>query len=217
MISRNITDAHFPVLREAVHQLDEFSERALEPGPYHHSFLRTISNSVLPLLGMTMVLSAGGNFRAECKVTKASFDFEIPDDEIWGHVMDLVHRSFYSTLAIAVEAMCKGFCEARGGGVSASRPLHMPEFMDYINSALKASALPDGRKNHWRNYFEAIRTLRNKCAHYNTLFTEHEIDVVRRAGLDQHIGATGHMQSNPANYAPLANAALDFIRELEPN
>lgn len=162
-----------------------------------------------------MVLSAGGNFRAECKVTKAAFDFAIPNDEIWGHVMDLVHRSFYSTLAMCTEGMCKGFCDARGRKVSASRPPHLPVFMDYVNSALKASTLSQERSTHWRAYFEAIRTLRNKCAHYNTLLTGQEKNVIRRVGLDQHIGANGHMQTNPTNYAPLAHTALDFIRELE--
>ena len=215
MISRNITEVHFPVLMDAVHQLRRFSERAIEPAPYYHSFLRTLSNSVLPLLGVTMVLTAGGNFRAECKVTRAAFDFEIPDDEIWGHVMDLVHRSFYSTLGIAVEAMCKGYCDARGKAVSASRPPRPSEFMDYVNAALHASALREDRKTHWRSYFEAIRTLRNKSSHYDTTLTAHETGVLRRAGLDHHIGATGHMQTNPANYAPLAHATLDFIRELE--
>lgn len=199
----------------AVKELYAFSQRATEPGPYHHSYLRTLTNSILPFLGVMMVLTAGGNFRAECKATKAHFDFEIPDDEIWGHTMNLVHRTFYGTLAIAVEAMCKGFCESRGQGIAASRPSRMPEFMDYVTSALRACAMPEDRAGHWRAYFEAIRTLRNKSAHYNTLLTDYEQQIVRRAHLDHHIGATGHMQANPAYYAPIAHATLDFAREME--
>ena len=215
MISKEITQAHFPVIQEAVHQLYKFSERAAEPAPPYHSFLRTLSNSVLPMLGITMVLAAGGNFRAECKVSKAAFDFEIPDDELFEHAVNLVHRSFYSTLGIVLEAMCKGYCEARGKPVPASRPPRPPEFMDHINSALNASALDDNRKAHWRKYFAAIRILRNKSSHYDTSLTGQEKETLRTAELDYHIGTGDHMQTNPAFYAPLAHTALDFSRELE--
>lgn len=215
MISKHIANTHFPILRETIHELAKFAERAQEPGPHYHSFLRTLTNSIQPMLGIAMVLSAGGDFRAECKITKASFDFAIPDDEIWGHFMDLVHRSFYSTFGIVLEAMCKGYCESRGRTVIASRPPRPPEFGDYLNSALRESKLTDARKSYWRTYFEGVRVLRNKSSHYDASFTSQEKETLQRASLGQHVGANGTMRTQPFNYIELANKALDFIRELE--
>jgi hypothetical protein len=214
MISKEITQAHFAVIQEAVHQLYKFSERAAEPAPHYHSFLRTLSNSVLPMLGVTMVLAAGGNFKAQCKVTGAAFDFEIPDDEIFKHTVDLLHRAFYNNLGIVLEALCKGYCEARGKEVPSRHAPRPPEFIEYMNAALNASTLGEDRKNHWRKYFMAIRVLRNKSSHYSTALTPNEKQILMEAGLNHHIGGD-HMQSNPIFYAPLAHTALDFARELE--
>jgi len=55
------------------------------------------------MLGFAMVLAAGGDLRILCKITKRSLRLCAPDDEVWGHFMDLTHRTFYNT-------KCSGGC-----------------------------------------------------------------------------------------------------------
>jgi hypothetical protein len=38
MISKTITDAHFPALRQTINDLAEFAKRAAEPAPPYHSY-----------------------------------------------------------------------------------------------------------------------------------------------------------------------------------
>ena len=167
------------------------------------------------MLGMSLILTAGGNVRVTCKVTSAHFDFEIPDDEIWEHYTDAINRSFYSTLAMGIEAMCHGFCKARGGLVVSSSQGKPPQFMDYVNSGLRLSTISDSRKPDWRAYFEAVRILRNKCSYYDTLLTQVERDALVRAGLSHHIGDSGHVWTNPTYSAPILTQVLAFVQEID--
>ena len=118
---------------------------------------------------------------------------------------------------MVVEAMCAGFCQSRGQQIDSNAPERKPGFMDHVNSALRASKLTDDRKAIWRQYFDGLRVLRNKNSHFDAKFSEHELKVLTKAGLTEHISPAGMIQTRPANYAPLAQTALDFIHELERN
>jgi hypothetical protein len=211
-----ISEAEFFEFEQAIKDLNEFVGRVSQfDPPHYHSFLRTLVNSVQPMLGVAMLLSAGGNFEARCNVFGATFSFAMPDPEIQGHFVALTHRAFYSTYAMTIEAMCEGFCHARGAKIISTRNSQTPQFADYLNSALAQSKLDEARKTYWRTYFYAARILRNKSAHFASSFVEHEKKALVRAGLDHHIGDNGHMQTRPANYLQMVNNAHDFIKEIE--
>lgn len=211
-----LSEAEFWAFKKAIDDLAAFVDRVHKAaGPYHQSYLRSLVNGIQPMLGIAMLLAADGGFDAKSKVHGATFDFAITDAEQLNHYVTLTHRAFYSTLGMTVEAMCKGYCEARGASVKASRAGQPPAFADYLNSALAQSKLTDERKAYWRAYFDGVRILRNKSAHYDTSVTLQEREALHRAGLDHHVGGTGHMWTEPANYLQMVEQSYAFIKELD--
>jgi hypothetical protein len=188
-------------LEWTVHKLQEFGARTIPPAPEYHGFLGATANATLVLLGQCMQLAGG--------------EFELLDGfttNHWQSVLNVIHRSHYSSLQMVIEAMCQGFCRSCGQEVTPSTTMG---FMDHVNSALKASNLTDDRKRFWREYFDGLRVLRNKNSHFDAKFTQYELQVLAKAGLTDHISPAGLMQTRPANYVPLAQSALDFIHELD--
>jgi hypothetical protein len=193
-------------LEWTVHALQKFGGLTKPPAPEYHGFLGSTTNATLVLLGQCIQLAGG--------------TFELLDGfstNHWQSVVNVIHRSYYSSLQMVVEAMCDGFCRGRGRQVVSGAPERKPGFMDYINSAMKASKLTDDRKVFWRQYFDGLRVLRNKNSHFDAKFSEYELKVLTKAGLTAHISAAGMIQTRPANYVPLAKSAHDFMQELDQN
>ena len=201
-----IPQEYMDELEWTVHALQNFGTLTKPPAPEYHGFLGSTTNATLVLLGQCIQLAGG--------------TFELTDGfstNHWQSVVNVIHRSYYSSLQMVVEAMCDGFCRSREQQVVSSTPERKPGFMDHINSALKASRLANDRKTIWRQYFDGLRILRNKNSHFDAKFSEHEVKVLTKAGLTEHISPAGLIQTRPANYVPLAKSALDFIHELERN
>ena len=199
---------HEPALEAAMHALQPIGQLTAPPAPEYHGYLGTVTNATILLL--VICRGALGSPFAVRSQKGSSTDFGEVNEDQFQSLITMVHRAYYANLPAAIELMCKDYCKARGTvGPSGTK------FLDYINAALNASALPDQRKRHWRNFFDGVRILRNKSSHSDTSFTTNERQALAAASLNQHIDANGCMHSNMSNYAPIAFTALDFIKELD--
>lgn len=197
MVSHSITNTHVPEINDTIQKLHKFGVITAPPAPPYQGYLGSTTNAIMLLLSVCSNFAGG----------QAQLTQPLTDDQ-WMALMVIVHRTFYNTLPTAIEGMCSGFC----GQVGGSAPLH---FMDYVNEALKKSALSDERKKYWRKYFEGIRILRNKASHFNASFTADEKLRLSDAGLSNYIDPKGELSTNCKNYISLAEKALSFIKELE--
>lgn len=215
MVSKAISDRHPAAIEAAVRQLQAFGALTAPPAPAYYGYLGTVTSAVLPLLIMAKALAEGGTTRVRSRsVAQKSTLFEMTDEQ-WQALMVTIHRAYYTNLAVAIEGLCLGYCVRKGASVTSGGADSFPAFGDYLNAALGASNLPEERKKHWRAYFDAVHILRNKSARIDTRLSFHEKEVLTSAGLAYHIDSGGGMHSNVANYAPLAQAVLDFVKELD--
>jgi hypothetical protein len=120
----------------------------------------------------------------------------------------MVHRAYYTSLLSAIEGACDAFAQ---GSMPGRR---YKKFSAYLNAALDNSNMPEDRKEHWRKYFDGIRILRNKCSHFSAALEPDEKTKLIGAGLEAHISPNDEMQTQPSNYVPIAESALQFLREL---
>jgi hypothetical protein len=117
-------------------------------------------------------------------------------------------------LLTAVEAACDSFARSKGNAPTSARGKTHLEFSDYLEAALASSSMPEARKTHWRKYFDALRILRNKCSHFSAALEPHEKTALMDAGLGAHVSPHDDVQTQPANYVPMAENVLEFVREL---
>jgi len=200
-----ISQDYMDELEWTVHQLQPFgAHTAHPPAPEYHGFLGSTTNAAIVLLGQCIVL-AGGKFELLDGFTTKH----------WQSVLNMVHRSYHSSIQMVVEAMCQGYCQTRGKEILPSRKDSKPQFMDHVNSALSISNLSALRQKYWRVYFDGIRILRNKVSHFDPYFTDQEKEILIEAGLGGHISPTGMIQTQPASYVSLAELIFIFIQELE--
>jgi hypothetical protein len=197
--------AHVGVLQRAILDLQKVGIATGPPAPAHEGYLGSHTNATMSLLAMCAQ-----------RLGVAAVEFPEPlNTEQWQALIILVHRAYLAGLITAVEAMCFGYCETHGQTVSSSRAGRPPEFMDYVNSALKASPLKADRVAFWRKSLDGTRILRNKCSHFDTRLAAHEKTALEDAGLGNHIGNDGRVKVQWSDYASLAQKALEFARELE--
>jgi hypothetical protein len=196
--------AHVKTLHQAILDLQKIGVATGLSAPAHHGYLGSHTNATMSLLAMCAARSG---------VAKVEFP-EPLNPQQWVALIILVHRAYLAGLITAVEAICSGYCH-EGQTVSPSRAGRAPEFLDYVNAALKASRLSDDRRVVWRKCFDGMRILRNKCSHFDTVLETHERTALQDAGLSHHIGADGRVQTQWSDYAPLAQRVLDFAQELD--
>jgi hypothetical protein len=198
--------AHVKTLQAAILDLQKIGIATGTPAPAHQGYLGSHTNAAMSLLAMCAARSG--------VVAKVEYPEPLHAGQ-WQALIIMVHRAYLAGLITAVEAMCFGYCEARGQTVSPSRAGRSPEFMDYVNAALKASPLKAERCTFWRKCFDGMRILRNKCSHFDTRLEAHEKTALQDATLGHHVGTDERVHVQWSNYAPLAQKALEFAQELE--
>ncbi len=197
--------SHVKSLRKSILDLREFGGATGSSAPPYQGYLGSHTNATMQLLAMCIARSG---------VAKIEFQESLTEDQ-WVALIIMVHRAYLAGLVTALEAICAGYCEARGQAISAARAGRGPDFMDYINSALRLSKVTSDQCTYWRRRFEGLRILRNKCSHYDTNLTSQEETYLRDAELAHHIGVDGRVQLRWTDYPSLAQRTLDFAREIE--
>jgi hypothetical protein len=172
--------------------------------PAYHGFLGTVTNAIIPLLTVAIQQTGEG---------KVYYPPSLNDPQL-DALVSMVHRAYYTSLLSAIEGACDGFARTKSSAPVPRQGKKHLEFADYLKAALDNSNMPEDRKRHWRKYFHAIRILRNKCSHFSAALEPHEKTALIDAGLAAHISPSGDVQTQPANYVPIAESALEFLREL---
>jgi hypothetical protein len=198
--------AHVKTLQQAILDLQKIGIATGSPAPTYQGYLGSHTNAAMSLLGLCAARSG--------VVVKIEYPEPINAGQ-WQALIIMVHRAYLAGLITSVEAMCFGYCEARGHTVSPSRAGRSPEFMDYVNAALKASPLKAERSLFWRKCLDGMRILRNKCSHFDTRLEAHEKTALADATLAHHVGTDERVQVQWSDYAPLAQKVLAFACELE--
>lgn len=172
--------------------------------PAHYGFLGTVTNAVIPLL--TIAIHQTG-------AAQVHYPPSLNDGQLEALVV-MVHRAYYASLLSAVEGACDSFARSKGNAPKSARGKRHLEFSDYLEVALTSSSMSEARKTHWRKYFNALRILRNKCSHFSAALEPHEKTALMDAGLGAHVSPRDDVQTQPANYVPMAENILGFVREL---
>jgi hypothetical protein len=141
---------HVKTLQQSILDLQKIGVATGLPAPAHHGYLGSHTNATMSLLAMCAARSG---------VAKVEFP-EPLNQQQWIALIILVHRAYLSGLITAVEAICSGYSQTQGQTVSPSRSGRAPEFLDYVNGALKVSRLNDDRRVVWRKCFDGMRILR---------------------------------------------------------
>lgn len=153
--------------------------------------------------------------------------------------MSAVHRSFYSSIIIAVEKGLVDFCHNEGIVPSSHRLKKAekiieraelkpglakqvkdlagsrPSFNDYLREVLKARALTKERRMVWNYFFEALNVVRNKVSHSDVNLSQEDIRKLQRGGFSALVGADKKLQVNTRNYKQIIDFVLQFYKELK--
>lgn len=94
---------HLQRILEAVDELMAFHTRTVAPAPIPHQFVGTVVDNTVGLL-IAPANALDGGARA----------IRFSDDSNWLSLMQAVHRSFFSSLHLAIEAGLVALCRERG-------------------------------------------------------------------------------------------------------
>ena len=86
-----------------------------------------------------------------------------------------------------------------------------PNLMDYVNTLLKQSDLTKEKQKTWKDFFEAITILRNKCSHSIFNIEESERKKLIAGGFQQSVNIPGEIIVGPRMYSQVANNILNFF------
>jgi hypothetical protein len=206
LMEKSFREQQLPALRQTMLALIKFGPECAAPKPTYIQIMGAHPQNVIWDLQMAIL---GLETSAESDYQKnriGALDTKGLSRPAFENYLASIHRKFYSDLAIAIETSCVELVKSRG----ASSPSGT-NFMDYVEAALKSVSMTDDQKKRWRKYFDAVRVLRNKSAHYNTSLNDREQELLRSAGQGQHIGADGKVRTTVSNYAPFIEKSLEFL------
>jgi hypothetical protein len=189
---------------DTIHKLVPIGGATGAGAPAYYGFLGTVTNAIIPLLTAAIHQTGVGKLYYPPSLNDLQLDA----------LVSMVHRAYYTSLLTAIEGACDAFARTKGSAPVPHKGKKHLEFADYLKAALDNSNMPANRKTHWRKYFDAVRILRNKCSHFSAALEPHEKTALIDAGLAAHISPSDEVQTQPANYVPIAESTLEFLREL---
>lgn len=218
-------ESHLQHIQSSLKELKELSVRTSEPSAKAFGYLGTVIDNTCGLLTAPM-----NSLNSEC--CKIIYS----DDKNWLSLMQAVHRSFFASIIIAVEAALseeyrtvpiqnKQEVEALINDLSdklSKKQMKIlknlipkkPGFNDYLENVLKQNnTMLEDRKKIWRKYFRCLTTLRNKASHSDPILTDTERKHLLENGFETVVN--GHqLQLNTRIYAQVCNHIVQFFQEL---
>lgn len=218
-------EAHRKRLEEAIEELRPLSGSYSDPAPLSVQYVGTLVDNTLPLL-VTALVGLDGQPR--------SFVYET--DRQWLSFMQSVHRSFFATMLLAVEAALNDVCDRNGWQMRsglrekaerlanrasgkltereqkelrALAPKH-PTFSDTLETVLRQTNWDKELKQRWRRYFRALAIMRNKCSHYSQKLTAAEENELRAGGFEAAI-RDGRVVVNARMYKQICDHVSGFL------
>lgn len=224
---------HLKHITAAMDELLQISGRGAAPASEQAQYIGTVVDNTLALL----TSPANALDRGDRHVT---FD----ESTNWLSLMQAVHRSFFASILIAVEAGLAVVCqEHRTVVISGTRkkadaiaarietkvdPLLVetelrdlrrlgsaqPTFNDYLDHVLAARQIAPERRRLWWRFFRAMSIVRNKASHALTSLTAQERRDLDAGGCAALIDLEGNLQLTARMYGQVARLAFDFWDEI---
>jgi hypothetical protein len=140
------TSRHLQRILEAIQELMRFHAKTATPAPLPHQYVGTVVDNTVGLL-MTPANGLDGGKRT----------IRFSDASNWLSLMQAVHRSFFSSLQLAIEAGLLAICRERGLQVSSRlREDMQSEIRKIENAAGDNDAIHCGVK-HLRSFLKRYR------------------------------------------------------------
>lgn len=220
---------HIEEINISIQDLAQFQNKTKDPNPIQYQYIGTVLDSTIPQLCMAANSLDGGNRNVQYSEFRN-----------WISFMQVIHRSFYSMLHIAIEM---GVCDIYERQKLSATPSaakknlqiiekivtdsqeeidklkryfnsYKPSFEDKLNAVLNLSAMDKSRKMIWRNYMRALTKVRNKMSHSEQSLSESDIRALKDGRFDVMISDSGILHTNPRHYAQVALHAINFFDEL---
>jgi hypothetical protein len=225
----NEEQRHLKSLDEAIAELAPLAMITAAPASVQCQYVGTIiENTLVMLTGVANSLDRG----------QRSITFS--DFSNWISAMQAVHRSFYSSIIIAVEISLVVLCRDENIEVKSARIAQAesiigdlgdsvsqrtrkrimrlaggnPAFMDYVRAVASARIVDSDRRTMWINFFEALNILRNKASHSDSSLSENQRVTLVRGGCEVLVSNDGELQFNSRNYKQLVEFVLRFYQEI---
>jgi hypothetical protein len=220
---------HLQTLDEAIAELIPLTEITAAPAPRQYQYVGTvIENTLVLLTGVANSLDQG------------SRNIQFSDFVNWISAMQAVHRSFYSSIIMAVEISLTEFCQDEGitvksgrlaqaesiiadlgdalNGRNKKRILSLaggdPAFLDYVRSAVQARLEKPDRRDVWIKFFDALSVIRNKASHSDVTLSESQQKKLAEGGCGVLVSDDGNLQLNSRNYKQVVDCVMQFYQEL---
>lgn len=203
MLSPSNIQAHRSGFQTALEELTPYSAMFSPPAPMHERFLGTcIDVTTLNIAVALTILQGAKNI--------GSLDLSNIDDDLFNSYAVSIHRSFYTTLLACVEMGLKHICDQKKNPI----PAGIYKTMEIFEYAIKLSTLSKEDKRCWRNYYDALRILRNKSSHSDVRLNPGEEVVLKNANLDHHISDTKDVHTSVRNYKPIIDSVRTLFRNI---
>lgn len=220
---------HLATLEQTIAELLPVSRMTAAPAPNAYQFVGTmVDNTLTLLLGVTNCLDQGNR------------SIQFSNFRNWISAMQAVHRSFYSSIIMAVEKSLTEYCLEERIQVKSSRLQDAdklieelshtltdkqakairrlagrdPQFRDYVDTVLRAKLNDQSRRKTWVKYFDALRVLRNKASHSDVSLSDSERETLMNGECGQFVSAEGTLQTNTTTYKYVLDRIFMFYQDI---
>jgi hypothetical protein len=122
-IDNDLAERHILAIDASIAELFDLESRTAEPAPLPHQFIGTVVDNTLTLL------TAPAN-----SLDNAGRVVSISDTVNWLSVMQAVHRSFYSSILLAVERGLKSICDQHNVEIDCKRKLTFENLLNIVET-----------------------------------------------------------------------------------
>lgn len=140
------TSRHLQRIGEAVDELMRFHARTADPAPIPHQYIGTVVDNTVGLLTAPANALDGG-----------SRSIRFSDTRNWLSLMQAVHRSFFSSLQLAIEAGLVAICRDRGLQAPSRLREGMESAVDKIEKASRDNDAVHRGIKHLRTFLKSYR------------------------------------------------------------
>ncbi|OYT78223.1 hypothetical protein [Pseudomonas sp. PGPPP2] len=168
-INSHIPEKHIHGIDTSIAELDVLQSRTVAPAPMPHQFVGTVlDNTAVLLTAPANSLDLGGRF--------ATFEHM----KNWISVMQAVHRSFYSSILISVEAGLEFICNEHKLAINSHRKFQTDALLDAIQVCIESSPNIDA------NAHAALKKLRKQNLPRRPEFSDYLETALKASKLDKN-------------------------------
>lgn len=225
---------HLAHVVQAIDELSEFAQRTTDPAPLQHQYIGTvIDNTCCLLLAPANALDSGGrfaiiedhNWKSLMGAVHRSFlsSIHVATEAALTNFCAEHNIPVSPRIDININKALDEIEKASQKNPEISKPLKTlrklsakrhPAFDDYLETALKISALTTNEKNEWRKFFQALSTARNKVSHSDSSLSEIDQKKLTDGKLEHLVSPTGTLQFNATLYKRIVELTLNFFDHL---